>query len=298
MLVVSGINFSKKNLVANQQRKNANATQITQLGRQTFADTFQPAFKANIPNLFNPIEKEAERLLKYIDIENNPYDYARMVVKETKRHPDQVNILYELAKKMCNFKTDYELGGFYKYQLPNKYKKHHLEIVKEAFKRKPDIIKVETRILTLNQPNEIIGLLKKGFIDNIDNIDNNLDNMVIVCRYNDCLASIRRRGKQPKIEAADMIRKSTINYIGEKPKRKYTNLEMGIISHILIQMNGSRIEKKDLILENALNTFISNKHKGLSEQNAAFKEILRIIKENYGDCNFADCKKMLEKLPD
>lgn len=295
MLVVSGINLNKKNLVANQQRKNANATQNTQLGRQTSVDTFQPAFKANIPNLFSPIEKEAERLLKYIDIENNPYDYARMVVKETKRHPNQVNILYELAKKMCNLEAGYKPRGLYKYRLPNEYKKHHLEIVKEAFKRKPDITKVETRILSLNQPEEIIGLLKKGFTDNIDN---NLDNMVIVCRYNDCLASILRNGKQPRTEAADMIRKSTINYIGEKPKRKYTNLEMGIISHILIQMNGSRIEKKDLILENALNTFISNKHKGLLAKNAAFKKILRIIKENYSNYHFADCKKMLEELPD
>lgn len=295
MLLVSGINFSKKNFVASQQRKNANVTQITQLGRTTSADTFQPAFKATIPNLFTPIEKEAERLLKYIDIENNPYDYARLVVKETKRHPDQVNILYELAKKMCNLEAGYKPGGLYKYRLPNEYKKHHLEIVKEAFKRKPDITKVETRIISLNQPEEIIGLLKKGFIGNIDN---NLDNMVIVCRYNDCLASILRSGKQPKIEAADMIRKSTINYVGEKLKRKYTNLEMGIISHILIQMNSSRLEKKDLILENALLTFIDNKPKGLLAKNAAFKKILKRIKENYGDCNFADCKKMLEELPD
>lgn len=326
MLVVSGINFSKKNLVANQQRKNANATRITQLGRQTSADTFQPAFKANIPNLFNPIEKEAERLLKYIDIENNPYDYARMVVKETKRHPDQVNIMYELAKKMRNLNIGNGHEGFFKYDLPNNYEEHHLEILKEAYKRKPDITKVDTNTFALYQPEEIIGLLKKGFIENIDS---NLANPDAVYNYNYLLAGILHEIKQ--YEAEDMIRKSTINYFGEKLKNKYPKIEKEYILAGPYTMNCSRGKKKDLLLDNLImlyagkspnNELSKNEHlkyleilkkeylknletlnkKGINPHTATkndiFKEILRLIKENYGDYNFADCKKMLEELPD
>lgn len=325
MLVVSGINLNKKNLVANQQRKNANATQNTQLGRQTSADTFQPAFKANIPNLFNPIEKEAERLLKYIDIENNPYDYARMVVKETKRHPDQVNILYELAKKMCNLKDDYG-SGYDKYGLPKKYLKHHLEIIKEAFKRKPDISKIGTNNFSMYLPGELIGILKKGFIENIDSI---LDDQDAIYLYNDLFATTLMGRKQR--EAADMIQRATINYFGGKLKGKHSKIEK---EHILAgpyTMNCSRGKKKDLLLDDLImlyagkspnNELSKNEHlkyleilkkeylenletlnkKGINPHTATkndiFKEILRIIKENYGDCNFADCKKMLEELPD